>query len=202
MIELQNELEIKIAGANWIELGYDYDLAFAMECAELIDHMPWKWWSATEEIDKYGMLGELIDMLHFIIADCIVRAEGDLEHAQKLLDGYLAVTKSDSFIKLVPLVKHMMGVAANSGARFTGPHYMLLCERMNVSREDLRRYYEAKWCVNQLRQNYGYATGTYKKVWMDGREDTAHAFQLADSVIFSEINEFYELLENSYIAHS
>lgn len=62
--------------------------------------------------------------------------------------------------------------------------------------------YNAKVALNSFRYANGYKTGTYKKVWSDGREDNAHLMDIAATAAVTGRTptraDFYEWLSVNY----
>ena len=46
----------------------DYTRAISQEIAELVDSVPWKWWSKYQTFDRQNARVEVVDMLHFLIS--------------------------------------------------------------------------------------------------------------------------------------
>jgi dimeric dUTPase (all-alpha-NTP-PPase superfamily) len=51
--------------AEWVQ---KFALALAQENAELIDSVPWKWWSKHQKFDLQNARVEVVDMLHFLVS--------------------------------------------------------------------------------------------------------------------------------------
>ena len=79
MFRLQDELNKRI-GADMVDVATRRDqevitewtqrLAIAMqqELAELIDCVPWKWWSNYQGYDQQNARVEIVDLFHFLIS--------------------------------------------------------------------------------------------------------------------------------------
>jgi dimeric dUTPase (all-alpha-NTP-PPase superfamily) len=79
MFRLQDELNKRI-GADMVDVAVRGDrevitewtqrLAIAMqqELAELVDCVPWKWWSNYQSYDQQNARVEIIDLFHFLIS--------------------------------------------------------------------------------------------------------------------------------------
>ena len=57
------------AVAQWIQ---NYALALDQETAELVDSVPWKWWSKDKEVDIQNLRVEIVDALHFWLSLAMV----------------------------------------------------------------------------------------------------------------------------------
>lgn len=79
MFRLQDELNKRI-GADMVDVAVRGDrevitewtqrLAIAMqqELAELVDCVPWKWWSNYQGYDQQNARVEIVDLFHFLIS--------------------------------------------------------------------------------------------------------------------------------------
>ncbi|HIE58869.1 MAG TPA: dUTPase, partial [Hydrogenothermaceae bacterium] len=68
MLKLQNQLNTKI-NPNWRKGRNHVDFARAtwLECAELVESLPWKWWKKqTPDIENVQI--EVVDIWHFIMS--------------------------------------------------------------------------------------------------------------------------------------
>lgn len=79
MFEMQDELNKRI-GADMVDVaalrneevitGWTQQLVIAMqqELAELVDCVPWKWWSNYQGYDQQNARVEIVDLFHFLIS--------------------------------------------------------------------------------------------------------------------------------------
>ena len=85
MLELQDELNCLI-NPNWIEAEYSWTRAAWIECAELMEHIGWKWWKKqTPNMPQAHM--ELVDIFFFILSNLLVEESSldNLDLAEKIL---------------------------------------------------------------------------------------------------------------------
>jgi len=92
MVELQNTLNVKTNGENWVSGVTDkgkiirWWMCLNMEACELIDSLPWKHWKAiNNEIDIDNIKIEITDIWHFILSAVIELTEGDTDEANKII---------------------------------------------------------------------------------------------------------------------
>ena len=92
MVELQNTLNVKTNGNDWVSGITDegktirWWLCVNMEASELIDSLPWKHWKAIDsEIDIDNIKIEITDIWHFIMSAVIELTEGDIDEANKII---------------------------------------------------------------------------------------------------------------------
>lgn len=158
---------------EWRTEGYPYYRAVWVECAELLDHFGWKWWK-HQQPDADQVKLEVVDIWHFGLSDLMradglspavaeqlarvpERADGDAEGFRQAVEGLAQQTLSDRLFAMAPFV----GVL----------------EAMPMDLAELFRLYVGKNVLNHFRQDHGYKSGEYRKVWQ-GREDNAHLVEL------------------------
>ncbi|MDE0054992.1 MAG: dUTP diphosphatase, partial [Gammaproteobacteria bacterium] len=56
--------------ADWRDQGYEYYRAVWIECAELLDHIGWKWWRRQQR-DLEQVRLEIVDIWHFGLSDLL-----------------------------------------------------------------------------------------------------------------------------------
>lgn len=67
MLELQDSIN-SLINKEWRHAHNPWYRAIWTECAELMDHIGWKWWK-KQEIDIEQAQIELIDIWHFGLSD-------------------------------------------------------------------------------------------------------------------------------------
>ena len=175
MMNLQEELEIRIAGPDWRDLGHNYPLCIYMECNEIIDHVGWKHWKAHGEPDYDAITMEIVDIWHFMLAHWLqhdvpaMAIVANIQHAKEELAGITEIDMVDVSIGLAICIVSKQQIAIGN--------FLLMCDWNNLSFDELHSYYVGKNVLNTFRQDYGYATGEYLKNWA-GKEDNEHLFEL------------------------
>lgn len=158
MLHLQNTLN-KGIHPEWEKQNYSWPRAIWLEAAELIEHLPWKWWKGKEPNMQQVKI-ELVDIWHFIMAWAIRDEKTDI------LTAYLENT-----IKLPgSLVEHAEKVAHGAligDISYTMVHFMQAISKAELSVDDLYAMYIGKNVLNQFRQDNGYKANTYVKIWTD-----------------------------------
>ena len=71
MLNLQDSIN-SVINPNWRDAKNPWYRAIWTECAELMDHIGWKWWK-KQEIDIEQAQIELIDIWHFGLSDILQR---------------------------------------------------------------------------------------------------------------------------------
>jgi dUTP pyrophosphatase len=143
----------------------DWALAVTLECAELIDSYPWKWWKGTKSPADFDNIKiELVDILHFALSGCM-----QVDASQSSTEGkYVGpVTETPNAIATFREVIRLAD-------RHAFPAVTAFVVRAASELQfNLVAYYVAKHTLNHIRQLGGYKEGTYKKVNDEGLEDNA-----------------------------
>ena len=60
----------QLVNPDWRKARYNWNRAIWTECAELVDHLHWKWWKDTSaKINEKQALLEVVDIFHFVLSD-------------------------------------------------------------------------------------------------------------------------------------
>ena len=200
MLEYQDKLN-KIINENWREIRKKEDFIRAtwIECAELVDSLPWKWWKKQNaDIDNVKI--EIVDIWHFILSYLLMEyktyneilssdaikyfkkgLEKNFTHLE--LDGtyihhYLG--ENNKINRLIFLAERVAeGFLKNNlkeGIFFFG---LLVSELLEF--KELYLLYIGKNILNHIRQEGGYKEGNYKKL-INGLEDNKYMFEVVKSV--------------------
>ena len=70
MVELQHELNIQTAGADYLDKSLGWNSAIIAESGELLESFGYKWWK-KQVPDMDNVKVEAIDLLHFVISEKI-----------------------------------------------------------------------------------------------------------------------------------
>ncbi|WP_456382072.1 dUTP diphosphatase [Persephonella sp.] len=199
MFRLQEELNRKI-NENWREIRSKEDFARAtwIECAELVDSLPWKWWK-KQQADMENVQIEVVDIWHFVMSYILMdySVEEALESKPvkmfimgvnedfrnidiegEKINHYLGET--DRYRKIIYLAERVaesfLRQDENEGAFFFG-----LLVKNTISMDRLYLLYVGKNILNHIRQEKGYGSGNYRKN-INGMEDNQYLFQLVSQV--------------------
>ena len=205
MLELQDSMNRKI-NPDWMSAGYPFLRAVLVEAVEALDHYGWKWWKAQAP-DLAQLRIELVDIWHFLLSEYLVRANGDKAGAARALlqdwSGGSSVefdTQRYDIAALDVRGKLELLTAMAAVRRTCTPLVAALLAACELSAEQLFREYVSKNVLNHFRQDHGYKTGQYRKIW-DGREDNVHLAQiLLDSAASEEQlpQALYQSLDDRY----
>ncbi len=219
MFQLQEELNRKI-NDNWRQIRSKEDFARAawIECAELVDSLPWKWWK-KQQPDMENVQIEVVDIWHFVMSYILLDYEDigkavesepvalfmkglnedfrELNIKGEYINHYLGET--DRYKNIIFLAERVaegfLKQDLNEGVFFFG-----LLVKNTISFEHLYLLYTGKNILNHIRQEKGYNSGEYKKV-INGMEDNRYLFELVKSVknkkdLEEKIRKTFETIHN------
>jgi len=219
MFHLQEELNKKI-NKNWRQVRTKEDFARAtwIECAELVDSLPWKWWK-KQQPDMENVQIEVVDIWHFVMSSILLDYEDigkavesepvnlfikginedfkEINIKGEYINHYLGET--DSYKKIIFLAERVaegfLKQNLNEGIFFFG-----LLVKNTISFDYLYLLYTGKNILNHIRQEKGYNSGEYKKV-INGMEDNQYLFELVKKVknkddLEKEIRQAFETIHN------
>lgn len=186
MLRLQDSVNTKI-NTDWINAGHQYSRAILVEAVEAIDHVGWKWWS--KQIPKTAQVRlELVDIWHFALSIFLIDSSGDQEAAAQVVHSAWTSAKVDPLVaglamkepsNLLEKLERIAGVAAFG--RFDLTMFRSAADDVGLSFEQLFREYVSKNVLNHFRQDHGYKSGTYTKIW-SGKEDNEHLLDVLNSL--------------------
>ena len=193
MFEMQDAMNKKV-NPKWKEFGWDFSLAGHMELMEAIDHWGWKWWKASKP-DMAQVQLEVVDAWHFFISECIVAGVTlPAETLGKEWDIRPIWTDATRKATLVKIARGYEGLLVNSNS------WSDLLRAVELTPQDLYTMYVQKNILNHFRQDNGYKTGEYIKIWY-GQEDNVHLLELSDKLVLDENfskDTLYEALHTKY----
>ncbi len=162
---------------EWDKQGFAFYRAIWTECAELLEHYGWKWWRSTER-DIAQVKLEIVDIWHFGLSMIIIE-EREIE---------MIATQMDAMMERVenPDPEHFIFAVENLAAHalkqtFNIRAFMEVMRHLPFSLFELYGIYKGKNVLNRFRQQNGYQSGTYQKLW-SGREDNLHLAEVVSSI--------------------
>lgn len=155
---------------DWRSQGYEYYRAIWVECAELLDHFGWKWWKHQQpELDQVKL--EVVDIWHFGLSE-LMRAELLTEAAAVELLNAGSAPDAEAFrLAVETLAQQTLATRSFAVAPFAA-----VMRSLPLSFQELFDLYVGKNVLNNFRQDHGYKTGGYHKLW-HGREDNEHLME-------------------------
>jgi dimeric dUTPase (all-alpha-NTP-PPase superfamily) len=231
MFELQHKNNVNTIPEYWIK-NLAWNEAIIAESGELLESLQYKWWKSGEvDLDNSRM--ELIDIWHFIMSQLMVEHikkysiitttddfKGDvlesLVNQITLIDHY-SITENNELTRL-----ELMHVINESIKTTIDPfnydtndlvlHFLTCIASFGMSFNDLVELYITKNVLNHLRQNNGYKTGEYIKLWLftdpskegglpESVEDNVVAVSLAKELLSTNeltFDNLYSKLQSYY----
>jgi dimeric dUTPase (all-alpha-NTP-PPase superfamily) len=187
MLELQDGMNSKV-NPDWVAANNNWHRAIQVEGVEAIEHHGWKWWK-KQDCDMAQLRMELVDIWHFILSAAVQEKHGNVALAKiEMMSELHLHQKSVQFdnqyfmlaqMKLLEKLDLLVGLAAARRTNLALFESLLLDCGMEWT--SLFKQYIGKNVLNVFRQDHGYKTGTYIKIW-DGREDNEHLVEVLETV--------------------
>lgn len=164
MLQLQDDMNTKVH-PQWREQGFAWHRAIWVELAEMLDHYGWKWWKhQSPDLEQVHL--ELIDIFHFGLSARLVSGQAVEQIAAEIETDLAQVEAQETFAETV----EAMVAATLATKNFDVKTFAGLMQLTDLSFDELFRHYVGKNVLNFFRQDHGYKTGEYIKIW-NGRED-------------------------------
>lgn len=222
MFNLQDKLNTMI-NPNWKKerTVSDWRTAIFVETGELIESLPWKWWKYEDSIDTNNLLIEIVDIWHFGISAILNTLESEEQYRIGIEDfiktSNYSRFKQNKLNNIPELIKETITeitylsnylLYIDNEQKYASVTYVLtrllnLTTLYGYTFEDVYKIYIMKNVLNIFRQNFGYNTGTYKKIW-NGVEDNQVASEILKELETENIpasklpDELYIRLEKRY----
>lgn len=182
MFRLQDELNAVIH-PDWRERNFPWRRAIWTECAELVEHLGWKWWKARPAVDDSLMEQarlEIIDVWHFVMSD-LMRDAAPLAAAGRVTASGAASLEPRAIAapteELVDAAEFLAQAALSGGDFQVVKSFWHLASLAGMDVTQVHAAYVPKNVLNLFRQAHGYKTGGYRKTWA-GREDNVHLAEI------------------------
>ena len=176
MADMQEQHNV-LVHPQWREQGFEFYRAMWVECAEMLDHFGWKWWKQqTPDIDQVKL--ELVDIWHFALSELMRERAIDPAVAEQLATVSVdKATDPEGF----RLAIEMLAAACLSTRSIDLSAFCAAMAALPMDYAELYALYIGKNMLNRFRQNNGYKSGEYRKLWQ-GREDNEHLIELLDEL--------------------
>ena len=172
MATMQEEHNL-LVHAQWREQGFEFYRAMWVECAEMLDHFGWKWWKQqSPDIDQVKL--ELVDIWHFALSELM--RDGEIPPAVAEQLASVAVRESADADEFRLAIETLAGSCLQTRS-FDLAAFTAAMATLPMDYAELYALYIGKNMLNRFRQNNGYKSGEYKKLWQ-GREDNEHLIEL------------------------
>ena len=162
---------------QWRTQGYEYYRAMWVECAEMLDHFGWKWWKKQDgDVDQVKL--ELVDIWHFALSEILRKGSVQDQAADTLASIKLAAAENtQAQAEAFRLAIEQLAASCLASRSFELQHFVAAMAALPMGYDELFALYIGKNVLNRFRQNNGYKTGEYRKLW-HGREDNEHLVEL------------------------
>ena len=176
MADMQEQHNV-LVHPQWREQGFEFYRAMWVECAEMLDHFGWKWWKQqTPDIDQVKL--ELVDIWHFALSELMRERAIDPAVAEQL--ATVSVDKATDPEGFRLAIETLAG-ACLSTRSIDLSAFCAAMAALPMDYAELYALYIGKNMLNRFRQNNGYKSGEYRKLWQ-GREDNEHLIELLDEL--------------------
>ncbi|MCL6414646.1 dUTP diphosphatase [Aestuariirhabdus sp. Z084] len=200
MLRLQDEINCKI-NHNWVELNRPWFRAIWLEAAEAVnDHCDWKWWKHGAD-NREQIVLEVVDIAHFIWAQLIQDCGAIPEDSQidRFAGQMQSVLQAEQALGLIEAFE-ALAQATLTSQKAELEAFARVMLAVGMSFDELFCSYVGKNILNRFRQDHGYKSGEYQKIWA-GREDNEHLTELLlelDSASDSFASDLYLALQARY----
>ncbi len=195
MASMQEEHNAQVH-PDWRVQRYEYYRAIWVECAEMLDHFGWKWWK-KQDADINQVKLELVDIWHFALSE-LLRSESLTDAVAVELYNLEVPRTTDA--EAFRLAIEELAESSLRTKSFELSPFISAMAALPMSYGNLYAMYIGKNVLNQFRQNNGYKTGEYRKLW-SGREDNEHLVEILEELGDRLLPEdLYEALEARYRA--
>lgn len=160
MLNLQDQLNTKV-NFKWKEANNNWLRACWVECAELMDHVGYKWWKKQTPNILQAQI-ELVDIFHFTLSYIL---QSDIS-SRGVADNLLASAtfeKEDNYQTAVDNLHKAFTLELPISLMLK--RFFICCNTLDLSFDKLYEMYIAKNVLNIFRQDNGYKEGTYIKQW-------------------------------------
>jgi len=200
MFEKQNQLNIHTNGEQWKNMNIPWYRAIWIECAEMLDYTPWKWWKYGElKLDDIKV--ELVDIWHFGMSNIMsyFQTAEELDDCIKIIEEIYKELVIENCTIQEAIEK--LSSKALTHQKFGVKEFINLCKVVNMNLEELYKLYMGKNILNGLRQDLGYKTGEYIKIW-NGKEDNYYMTEFLKELEVDKVEtELYNKLKETYLSY-
>lgn len=217
MLLLQQKLNDDTNGEGW-ETGItkngkdiDWKRCSYLECAELIESYPWKHWKNIDASPDYENIKiESVDIWHFIMSHMLqeykIHNFGDIDALSKAIESLpnfknfteISDFQHSDYYKEISVVENLMRTLfCDESAEKLMEAFVDVAIQSDLNLDTLYQLYVGKNILNQFRQDHGYKSGSYLKIW-SGKEDNVIMQQLLIDNPTITPDELYNKLEDAY----
>lgn len=196
MLKLQDQIN-SLVNPNWKTAEQDWLTAIFVESGEAVESYGYKWWKKqTPDMDNVRL--ELVDIWHFIMSHFIEVTE-DINVLSQLIHEIFSV-KNEEVYTFNEVVRYMNVHLQNEDYELTWDCFAYLCDKAELSWDELYRTYIGKNALNAFRVNNGYKDGSYIKIWGGDGVSTFHEdnYFLMEYLKTVDLTQVESLYDNAY----
>ncbi|UTS52084.1 dimeric dUTPase [Synechococcus phage BUCT-ZZ01] len=217
--DLQNTMN-SLVDADWISRKRNWPLAMQVELFEAVGHVGFKWWKKeTPNWDQAFI--ELVDTYHFMLSH-IIELNAQVRENEQMMKGIGNTDPQEVFVDAVADMmeksydffkdkqeyilneKEVVLTLQDAATDILDMEKLvqslvILTHMMGKNPEEFLKMYIAKNVLNIFRQNNGYKTGEYIKIW-EGKEDNEYLQEAINTnpALVDDSNGLYSVLEAGY----
>lgn len=173
MWEMQDSLNTLTSGPDWTKKGQNWNLAIKDEVMEFFNYIGWKWWKEPDKTkspkDLQARL-ELVDIWHFLLSSIIENEKQTwaADSSSSRIHGELH-SRIASYSPKAPDVTVVSDLDSSYYSNYQKVAILAeVIEACDWTWTELYCYYIGKNVLNKFRQDNGYKTGEYQKIWEAG----------------------------------
>ena len=164
MLALQDKMNRKVH-PDWQLQNFAWFRAIWIESGELVDHYGYKWWKQQHPYMAQVQL-EVVDIWHFGLSMLL-----DQENYDDIADDIMASLSHGEVPELSVIdATEALAESVLASRAFDVCKFWALMIACDLSFDELFKQYVGKNVLNFFRQDHGYKSGSYIKIW-HGRED-------------------------------
>lgn len=216
MLELQQKLNDSTNGKDW-ENGVtkngkiiDWKRCIYMESAELIDSYPWKHWKnidASVDIDNARI--EVVDIWHFVMSLILeehkLNMAGDINFIANEIQKCVNYeplknknTQTNNIQNSILNIESMLTSLFNNRTSLKiADNFFMIAKDVGLDLNSIYTLYIGKNILNIFRQDNGYKSGKYIKIW-NNQEDNVVMQNLLSNYKDITPDELYSKLQEIY----
>lgn len=164
LCQMQDELNSYIHPA-WKDQDFDWYEAIIDECGEIKGHLGWKWWKKDYQVgmtdsNRKQIQLEVIDILHFLLSG-LIETQPSPEEIATIFNGSIVPTN----YTLANAVDRMRFMACDG--YYSAVQWSWMAQLVGLTEQEILETYTQKYVLNKFRQDHGYKTGSYVKIWRE-----------------------------------
>lgn len=195
MLLLQDQINSQV-NPDWKTAEQDWLTAIFVESGEAVESYGYKWWKKqTPDMDNVRL--ELVDIWHFIMSYTIEEATKYYpDDLPENIHEALSETFDDYSVSFNFYIRCLNAELLEKDFYTAWVSFAYLCDKAELSWDELYRTYIGKNALNSFRAANGYKEGTYIKIWhkdniYGDKEDNYFLMEYLKTVDVSKTDDLY-----------